>query len=53
MQFESEEQAESALEGLNGKEFRGKKLEVARHEKKAQRTDKSNKFNNLLVQNLP
>ena len=49
MQFENEEQADAAIAKLNGHEFEGKKLEVSKHEKKEQRTDKSTKFNNLFV----
>ena len=53
MQFENVEQADAAIEKLNGSDLEGKKLEVSRHEKKEYRTDKSSRFNNLFVQNLP
>lgn len=50
VQFENEEQADAAIAKLNGYEWEGgKKLEVSRHEKKEQRTDKTTKFNNLFV----
>lgn len=41
VQFETEEQADQAIEKVQGHEMNGKKLEVTRHEKKDQRADKS------------
>ena len=53
VQFETEEQADQAIEKVQGHEMNGKKLEVTRHEKKDQRADKSQIYNNLFVKNLP
>lgn len=34
VQFSSEEEADKALEAMNGKEIKGKKIEINKHEKK-------------------
>ncbi|KAI4364233.1 hypothetical protein MLD38_020355 [Melastoma candidum] len=53
-QFDSEEAANAAIEGLNGTEFRGKKIFVAKFVKKSDRILPSPdaKFTNLYVKNL-
>ena len=54
IQFQSEEEAEKALNAMNQAEIRGKKIEINRHEKKATRENpQQTKFNNLFVKNLP
>ncbi|KAI4378696.1 hypothetical protein MLD38_016140 [Melastoma candidum] len=53
-QFDSEEAANAAIEGLNGTEFRGKKIFVTKFVKKTDRILPSPdaKFTNLYVKNL-
>lgn len=42
------------MEAMNGKEIKGKKLEINKHEKKTARDNQAQtKFNNLFVKNLP
>lgn len=53
VQFETEDQATQAIEKLDGHELNGKKLEVVKHEKREARADKTQKYNNLFVKNLP
>lgn len=54
IQFKTEEEADKAMEGLNDKEVKGKKIEINKHEKKDKReTPATTKFNNLFVKNLP
>jgi polyadenylate-binding protein len=53
VQFRNEEDAENALQSMNDREVKGKKLEVNVHEKKDHRKPQVVKFNNLFVKNLP
>lgn len=54
IQYETEEEAENAIQSLNEKDIKGKKIEIQRHEKKDKREHQVNtKFNNLFVKNLP
>lgn len=53
VQFKNEADAEKALNGLNGEEVKGKKLDINIHEKKDLRKPQQVKFNNLFVKNLP
>ena len=53
VQFELEENANAAIEALNGKEILGKVVEVVKHSKRDERGDHVEKYTNLFVQNLP
>lgn len=53
IQFEKVEDADKAIEEMNGVDFKGQKLQVNRHEKKEARGGQQPKFNNLFVGNLP
>lgn len=52
--FETEEDADKAINSLNNSELKGKIIEVTKHEKRDKREPTTNvKFNNLFVKNLP
>lgn len=57
IQFVNEEDAQKALDQMNGQELHGKKLEINKHERKDKRDVKDiaapSKYNNLFVKNLP
>lgn len=53
IQFEKVEDADKAIEEMNGVELKGQKLAVNKHEKKETRPGQQPKFNNLFVGNLP
>jgi polyadenylate-binding protein len=53
VQYEKVEDADKAIDQMNGTELKGQKLAVNRHEKRSDRGGQQPKFNNLFVGNLP
>ena len=57
VQFQKEEEAEAAIEALNDKEFKGKKLEISKLNKKEKKKNELPapvvKKNNLFIKNVP
>lgn len=53
VQYESKDDAQKAITGLNGVPVSGKPIQVLIHSKKGEREDTGEHFRNLFVKNIP